>query len=118
MLKSLQNLGFKQTDAEVYLFLATMGPQKAKNIAVALHMHKQQIYRTLKNLESRGIVNLSHEFPAFFSAVGIEEIVDSMTNAKKDQALTLQETKEVLLSNWRAITKKDNNSSYPSFSDS
>ena len=118
MLKILQNLGFTQTEAEVYLLLTTTGPQKAKNIAVALHMHKQQLYRTLKKLESRGIVNVSDETPAFFSVVFIEEIVDSMINAKKEQALTLRETKDVLLSSWRFITKKDNNSSYPLDSDS
>jgi sugar-specific transcriptional regulator TrmB len=118
MLKTLRNLGFKRVDAEVYLLLATMGPQKGKSIAEALQMHRQQLYRTLKNLQSRRIVNVSHEYPAFFSAVIIEEIVDSMINAKKEQALTLQETKEALLSSWRVIAKKDNSNSYPNNSDS
>jgi len=118
MLKILQNLGFKQTEAQVYLLLTTTGPQKAKNIALALHMHKQQLYWTLKKLESRGIVNVSNESPAFFSVVFIEEIVDSMINAKKEQALTLQETKDTLLYSWRVITKKENNSNYPVDSDS
>ena len=118
MLKILQNLGFKQTEAEVYLLLTTTGPQKARNIAVALHMDKQQLYRILKKLESRGIVNVSNETPAFFSVVFIEEIVNSMINAKKEQALTLQETKDALLYSWRVITKIENKSSYPTDSDS
>lgn len=112
MMRILQNLGFKQTDSEVYLFLTTMGPQERKSIAVALHLNKQQLYRTLKNLQSRGIVNVSQQSPAFFSATNIEEIVDSMINAKKEQALTLHQTKEVLLSSWRVITEKDSNNGY------
>ena len=107
IIKTLQNLGFRKTDAEVYLFLATMGPLKAKNIASALHMRKQRLYRSLKKLQGRGIVKVSDEFPAFFSTVIIEEIIDSIIEAKKEQALNLQQTKEVLLSSWRVITKKD-----------
>ena len=33
VLKALMSLGLSRTDAEVYVFLATKGPQKARNIA-------------------------------------------------------------------------------------
>jgi sugar-specific transcriptional regulator TrmB len=108
MLVTLQTLGFKRIDAEVYLFLDRMGPQKGKSIAEALQLRKQQIYQILKTLQARGMVNTSFETPARFSAVHLDIIVDSLVKAKKEQAITLQESKEELLLCWRALTKKDN----------
>ena len=109
MLKTLQSIGFKLIDAKVYFFLTNMGPQKARSIAEALHLHKNQLYRSLKTLQNRGIVCASQEFPACFSAVNLEVVVDSLVNEKKEQALKLQESKEELLLSWRALTKKGNN---------
>ncbi len=118
ILEIIQNLGFKQTDAEVYLYLVTMGPQMSRSIALALRIQNQRLHRSLRNLQSGGIVKVSSESPPFFSAINIEEIVDSVINAKKEQALILQQTKEVLLSNWRVITNKDDKKCIPSDLDS
>ena len=106
--KTLVSLGLSQIDAEVYVFLSTRGFHNIKSIAEALHMRKQQLYQILKNLQSRGIVNVSHELPEYFSAVRIEEIIDNIINAKKEQAITLQQNKEELLLCWRALTNKNN----------
>jgi sugar-specific transcriptional regulator TrmB len=107
MLKTLVNLGFTETDAQVYVFLATEGPQKASNIAEELQIYKQHIYRILKKLQSKGIVNASAEYPARFSAVLFEKVLDLLIKAKMEQQQALQESKEELLSTWRSITKKD-----------
>jgi sugar-specific transcriptional regulator TrmB len=111
MLKTLINLGFEQRDAEVYIFLSEMGPQRGKVLADALKMPKHQLDRSLKNLRSRDMVNTSSERPARFSAVPLEKVIDSLIEAKKEQALTLQESKEKLLSNWRTKILKDSSDS-------
>jgi sugar-specific transcriptional regulator TrmB len=107
MLTTLVKLGFTKTDAQVYVFLATEGPQKARTIAEALKLSKQQLYRTLKNLQNKGAVNVSPEHPARFSAVLFEKVLDILIKAKKEQQQALQESKENLLSTWQSITKKD-----------
>ena len=48
MLKTLVNLGFTETDAQVYVYLATEGPQKASDIAEELQIYKLHLYRILK----------------------------------------------------------------------
>jgi sugar-specific transcriptional regulator TrmB len=108
MFKTLENLGFKRVDAEVYLFLTMTGPQKARNIANALRLQKQQLYRSLKTLQNRGMVHASLESPAYFSAVQLDIVVDSLAKAKKEQVITLQQSKEELLLCWREITNKNN----------
>ena len=107
MLKTLTNLGFKQSDAEVYVFLSEMGPQEGKVIAEILKLPKQQLYRSLKNLQFRGMVSASLRQSARFSATPLEKVIDSLIEAKKEQALELQESKEQLLSSWRTKIMKD-----------
>ena len=105
--ETLVKLGFTEADAQVYVYLATEGPQKAIATAEALNLRKQQLYHTLKNLQNKGAVNASPEHPARFSAVIFEKVLDLLIKAKKEQQQALQESKEDLLSTWQSITKKD-----------
>ena len=63
--------------------------------------------RALKNLQSKGLVNASPEYPYRFSAVVLEKALDLLLKARKQQQKALQESKEQLLSTWRSITQKD-----------
>ena len=110
MIKTLVSLGLSQMDAEVYVFLSTRGPHKGRSIADTLKLYKQQLYRSLKRLQTKGIVNSSTEHPAVFSSVSFEEVLDLFLEVKKEQADVLQQNREELLSRWRFIVKKDNNS--------
>jgi sugar-specific transcriptional regulator TrmB len=85
MLETLVNLGFTERDAQVYVFLAAEGPQKARDISEALRIFKPQLYRTLKNLQNKNLVNASPEYPARFSAVLFERVLDLRIKAKMDQ---------------------------------
>lgn len=107
MLKTLVNLGFKPHDAEVYVYLAEMGPQEGNAIAEALKLPRQQLYRSLKNLQFRGMVSAYPRQSARFLATPLEDVIDSLIKAKKEQTLALQESKEQLLSSWRAKIMKD-----------
>jgi sugar-specific transcriptional regulator TrmB len=107
MFITLVKLGFTETDAQVYTFLATEGPQKARTTAEALELHKHQLYRSLKNLQSKGAINASAEHPARYSAVLFEKVLDQLVKTKLEQQKALQESKKELLANWLSITKKD-----------
>lgn len=103
LLKVLVSLGIRKVDAEVYLFLATEGPKKGRDIADALKMYKQQLYRSLKNLQEKGLVKASLERPARFSAVSFENVLDSFKEAKLEETKFIEEKKDELLSRWRSI---------------
>jgi sugar-specific transcriptional regulator TrmB len=109
MIKNLVSLGLSQLDAEVYFFLSTQGPHNGKSITKALKLYKQVVYRSLKKLQQRGIVNSSAERPAVFSSISFEEVLDLFLKVKKQQADALQKSKEELLSRWQDLTKKENN---------
>ena len=106
ILKTLMSFGLSPRDSEIYSYLILEGEQKAKNLAERLKLHKQQLYRSLKRLQRKGLVSSTPEFPALFSAVPLEKVLELLIEAKKEQALALQRNRQELLSSWRAITKE------------
>lgn len=111
MLRTLVNLGFKQQEAEVYVFLAANGSQEARDIADALKAHKRQIYRILRRLKNKEIVNTTSSLPAKFSAVSLEKVLDLFMKTAMQQAKVFQASRKELLSNWRSINEKDSSNS-------
>jgi sugar-specific transcriptional regulator TrmB len=104
VLKTLEGCGFSRIDAEVYVYLAKKGPKKGRELANALQITKQQLYPCLKNLKNRGIVTVSRERPALFSAVAFEKVVELLIKIKVEQAKAIKETKKELLASWRSIS--------------
>jgi sugar-specific transcriptional regulator TrmB len=111
ILKVLGNLGLSQTDAHVYIYLATNGPNKARTIVDYLKVNKGQVYKSLSRLQNKGVTIASNERPIEFSAVPFEDVLDMLMKIKKEQAKVLQAIKEELISDFQTEKKKskDNN---------
>ena len=111
VINTLMSFGLTRMDAQIYILLAKKGPQKAVEIGKALKMSKPQLYRSLKNLEGRGIVSATLEHPAKFSALPFEKALDLLAKAKMTKALEeaqrIKETKDDLLANWQALNITD-----------
>jgi sugar-specific transcriptional regulator TrmB len=107
MHKALMDLGLSNTDAEVYIFLATKAPQKAKYIANALKMNDQQLYPCLRKLQNKGVINCASEHPKLFYTVPIEEVLSSFINANLEKARHIEENKKKILSFWQAMMNKN-----------
>jgi sugar-specific transcriptional regulator TrmB len=101
------DLGLSKTDAEVYIFLAIKAPQKATDIANALRMKKQRLYPCLRNLQNKGIITCTYEHPKLFSAVPIEEALNSFINASLKDAQHMEKNRKRILSFWRSMMKKN-----------
>lgn len=101
LIETLVELGFKPTDAQVYIFLAKKGPQRGKDLVNSLRITKQQLYPSLKNLQERGIVNSTHERPAVFSAVSIEKVMEALIKTRIKEIQHMIQNKEELLSKWQ-----------------
>ena len=101
MLKTLESLGLRHIEAEVYVYLTQNDPQKAQEIAQALEKYRRQLYRSLKILQRQGMVNASQERPARFSAVAFDKVLDHFIEANREEALSIEEKREQILSIWR-----------------
>jgi sugar-specific transcriptional regulator TrmB len=102
MLKTLENLGLKHLDAQIYIYLAQNDPQKAKAIAEALETYKRQLYRSLKRLQRKGMISTSQERPARFSAISFDRVLDQFIKANREEAQRIEENKEQILSMWKS----------------
>jgi sugar-specific transcriptional regulator TrmB len=104
--KTLINLGFTAIDVDVYIHLTREGPRKISEIAPALKLHTRRLYRILKRLQSKGIVEISKEYADSFSAVPFEKVLDLLIKANLEEAKSLIKNEKDLLSSWRSITEK------------
>ena len=111
VLKTLAGFGLSEAETMVYFFLAQEGPTKGKDIAKALRFYTQQVYRSLKSLRAKGMVNSTCERPARFVAVSLEKVLDHFMMAKKEQAKALRASRDELLSNWRSMIEKNSSAS-------
>jgi sugar-specific transcriptional regulator TrmB len=103
VLKTLRDLGLTRLDSKVYIYLSKKGPHKGKDISIALKIQKQQLYRSLKKLQSKAVVSCTIEHPARFSAVPFESVLDLFIKAKLEEAQVIQQEKSELVSSWKAI---------------
>jgi sugar-specific transcriptional regulator TrmB len=106
MLRNLINLGFTQADAEVYVSLTEHGSQRAQEIATALKTYKRQVYRSLKNLQAKGIVNASTNRPAQFSAISFEKVLDILIKENVEEAKRVEKNKNELLTKWQTLIRE------------
>ena len=102
MVKTLESLGLKRLDAEVYVYLAQHDPQKARDIAEALETYKRQLYRSLRSLQHKGMISTSQEHPARFSAVSFDKVIDQFVKANREEAQHIEESREQILLMWRS----------------
>jgi sugar-specific transcriptional regulator TrmB len=72
-----------------------------------LKITKQQIYRSLKHLQSKGIIVPDVESQDAFSALPFEKALESLIKREKNQTQVIQETKETLLLSWKTMIEKN-----------
>lgn len=104
VLKTLLGLGLTRLDSQVYIYLAKRGPQKGRDLLKGSKIQRQQLYRSLKNLQSKGIVSGTFEHPARFSAISFDKVVDMFIKSKMAEAQLIQERKAEILTSWQAIS--------------
>ena len=107
VLKTLENLGFDHVDAQMYVYLAKKGLQKASDVCKALKLTKQQLYPSIKRLQSKGIVSSTMQHPARFSVMPFEKVLDQFIKAKIEDTQRLKQSKAEILSNWHNLKLED-----------
>lgn len=108
VLRTLEDLGLTELDARVYLFLGKRGSHKGQDIAKALKVRKEQVYRNLNNLQSKGIVSATLDHPARYSAEPFQKVLDLFIEAKMKEAQRLRESKDSILQDWQSIAISEN----------
>ena len=101
----LENIGLTGKEAEVYIHLAKRGALKGVEIAKQLRKHKAQIYRILRRLQTKGLVESTLEAPTRFIAIPFEKALDQFIKTKQEEADFIARTKEDWLRDWEKISR-------------
>jgi sugar-specific transcriptional regulator TrmB len=102
---TLKNVGLTEKEAQVYIFLAKNGVLKGGEIAKQTKTNKAEIYRILKSLQKKGLVESTLESPVRFTAVAFEKVLDSSIKVKIDEAAQIEKTKEEILVYWKNLSR-------------
>jgi sugar-specific transcriptional regulator TrmB len=103
--ETLVKFGLLKNEAKVYLYLARAGEKKAGEVAEAVSLHRTETYRTLRDLEKKGIVFSIFEKPIKFTAIPLDKAIDILVDVEKVKIRLLEKEKETLMNLWLSIPK-------------
>ncbi len=109
VMKALTSLGLSQTDAKVYLYLATSGPQKAEKIGDVLQLKEQLLHQSLEKLKGKRVVSSYFQKSVLFSALPFRKALDVLVKQQLKKAQTIEGYRDKILSTWKAITTEGSN---------
>jgi pimeloyl-ACP methyl ester carboxylesterase/DNA-binding transcriptional ArsR family regulator len=101
--KALKNFGLTEKEAQVYIFLAKHGVLTGGEISKQTKMHRPIVYRILKSLQKKGVVESTLESPIRFSSVPFEKVLNENIRIKYEEANLLEKAKNGLLSDWKKV---------------
>ena len=106
LINVLKGFGLTDSEVEVYLFVSKHSAISGTDVARLIGKDKAQVFRTLKSLQAKGLLEATLEVPMRFSPVAFEKVLEYTIKAKKDEAALIENTKEQLLDYWKGLNKK------------
>jgi sugar-specific transcriptional regulator TrmB len=103
----LNEFGLTNREAEIYIFLAKYGVHKGGEISKQTKLPKALVYRVLKRLERKGVVEATLESPTRFTAVPFEAVLEMNIKAKREEAALIEKRKNSLLEDWKNISRTE-----------
>jgi sugar-specific transcriptional regulator TrmB len=95
--KEFRNFGLQKNEVEVYLFLARTGKCSVGIIARRLGTNRMNVYRTLKVLEEKGLIESTVERPLKFVALPIVRFLDEDIENARTNISALEKSKEEIV---------------------
>jgi len=102
---ALLDYGLTSKEADIYIFLAKNVILTAGEIAKQTKIARSLVYRILKKLQAKGLVEPTLESPTRFMAVPFDKALDLIINTRKQEALKVEREKQGLLEDWKTISK-------------
>jgi sugar-specific transcriptional regulator TrmB len=96
IVNQLVEYGLSKNEAKVVTFLAKRGAEKASVAARALRLNRTETYRTLRNLQRRGLIEASLEEPVRFQAAPFSRCLEMLLMEQKSKLAVLEERTAVL----------------------
>jgi sugar-specific transcriptional regulator TrmB/pimeloyl-ACP methyl ester carboxylesterase len=111
----LRDFGLTSKEADVYLFLARHEVLTGGEIAKQTKIARSLVYRILKSLQAKGLVEPTLESPKRFVAIPFEKALDLIVKTRQEEALLVKRAKKDLLEDWRVISSAKPEARYEKF---
>jgi sugar-specific transcriptional regulator TrmB len=92
----LQDYGLTRNEARVLVFLTKTGPSKASEVARAVQINRTETYRTIRNLQRRGLVEATLERPVRFQSLPFDKSLQVLIDERKARLRILEQRGEIL----------------------
>ncbi|NLF88425.1 TrmB family transcriptional regulator, partial [Candidatus Bathyarchaeota archaeon] len=97
-IRLLIQVGFTEAQAKLYLALLSIGQTDVKNLSKQANVPRQAAYRTLGELQERGLVERIIALPQEYKAIPIHDGLAIMISSKANEyARILDDAKEFML---------------------
>jgi sugar-specific transcriptional regulator TrmB len=104
----LSRMGLSSKEADVYLFLVKQGASTGGQISRLLKENRPQLYRVLKNLENKNMVEETMEYPTRFVAKPFQAVIALCVALKREEARLLEHSGREILKNWYELPTEEN----------
>jgi sugar-specific transcriptional regulator TrmB len=103
ILDKLIKLGFTETEAQIYIYLAKKWPCEAEKLTTTLKLTEPELNHCLKSLKAKRIITSVRQRPPLFYAVSFEKLLELLMQGNIEQVKMLQENKKQLLAFWKTM---------------
>jgi sugar-specific transcriptional regulator TrmB/pimeloyl-ACP methyl ester carboxylesterase len=111
----LTDFGLTSKEADTYIFLARHEVLTGGEIAKQTKIARSLVYRILKSLQAKGLVEPTLESPKRFVAIPFEKALDLIIKTRQEEALLVEKAKKELLEDWKVISKAKLEAKYEKF---
>jgi sugar-specific transcriptional regulator TrmB/pimeloyl-ACP methyl ester carboxylesterase len=111
----LRDFGLTSKESDVYLFLARHEVLTGGEVAKRTEITRSLVYRILKSLQAKGLVEPTLETPKRFVAVPFEKALDLIIKTRQEEALLVEKAKKDLLADWRVVSEVKPEARYEKF---
>ncbi len=105
LVQRLQDFGITRDEAKIYVFLLRMGPCPARIVAKKFEINRMKTYRTLKDLEERGMVHRIMGRPVRFVAAPMRETLERYMEEVRGKLSDLVEGEREILDGWEMLSR-------------
>jgi len=103
--QKLVDYGLDTHEAEIYVFLSSIGPAPARVIARKFNFNRMKAYRTLKSLEKKGLIQSTISRPIKFVASPLEAVINRQLTETKMQLSNMEKNQSNIIEEWKKIIK-------------
>jgi sugar-specific transcriptional regulator TrmB len=115
VVKGLVVFGLTKDDAEMYLFLLRAGPCSAGTVERRMRVNRMRIYRQLRSLQEKGLVETSMGRPAEFTALPLEHLLNGHLEKQRHLVATLERSRDEIIDHNKKLQRIEDSPRRPRF---